>query len=216
MLIVALTGNIASGKSTVAEALVGRGATLIDSDAAARAAVGAGTPALAAIVQRFGDGMLLADGGLDRAAMGRLVFGDMVARRDLERIVHPAVEAARASAIARARANDASIVVCDIPLLFEAHLVWQFARVMLVDAPPTVRIDRLVRDRGMRTEDAAARVQSQMPAALKRPRADIVIDNITDRDALLAQVDIVWRRLHDWAGVAAHAAARTDQERVQL
>jgi dephospho-CoA kinase len=207
VLIVALTGNIASGKSTVAEALVSQGATLIDSDAAARAAVAPGTPALAAIVSTFGVGMLLASGALDRAAMGRHVFGNPAARQALERIVHPAVEAARVDAILCARGTGASIVVCDIPLLFEAHLVWQFARVLLVDAPPAMRIERLVRERGMRAEDAAARVQSQLPAAVKRPRADIVIDNSTDRPSLLAQVEMVWPRLREWAAVAAPVRA---------
>ena len=207
MLIVALTGNIASGKSTVADAFVSHGATLIDSDAAARAAVAPGTPALAAIVARFGAGMLLPTGALDRTAMGRHVFGNTPARQALERIVHPAVEAARIDAIARARADDSSIVVCDIPLLFEAHLAWQFARVILVDAPPAVRIERLVRGRGMHALDAAARVQSQLPAACKRPRADIVIDNIADRASLLAQVAIVFTRLCNWAAVAAPVRA---------
>jgi dephospho-CoA kinase len=207
VLIVALTGNIASGKSTVAEALVRHGAALIDSDAAARAAVAPGTPALAAIVSTFGAGMLQSAGALDRAALGRHIFGNPAARQALERIVHPAVEAARIDAIANARATGASMVVCDIPLLFEAHLVWQFARVVLVDAPAAVRVERLVRDRGMQADDAAARVQSQLPAALKRPRADIVIDNIADRQSLSAQVELVWPRLREWAAVAAPVRA---------
>ena len=207
MLIVALTGNIASGKTTVAAALAARGAALIDSDAAARAAVAPDSAALAAIVTHFGQDMLLADGTLDRVALGRHVFANADARRALESIVHPAVEEVRSVAIAQARETGTAIVVCDIPLLFEARLAWQFAHIVLVDAPAPIRISRLVRDRGMRTEDADARVRAQMPATLKRPRADIVIDNTTDRNSLVAQADGVWRRLCGWAAVAGPVRA---------
>ena len=207
MLIVALTGNIASGKSTVAASLAARGATLIDSDAAARAAVAPGSAALGAIVTHFGQGILLADGALDRAALGRHVFANADARRALESIVHPAIEEARRVALARARETNAAIVVCDIPLLFEARLAWQFPRIVLVDAPAPIRVSRMVRDRRMRPEDADARVRAQMPATLKRPRADIVIDNTTDRNSLVARVDGVWRQLCDWAAVAGPVRA---------
>ena len=207
MLIVALTGNIASGKSTVAASLAARGATLIDSDAAARAAVAPGSAALGAIVTHFGQGILLADGALDRAALGRHVFANADARRALESIVHPAIEEARRVALARARETNAAIVVCDIPLLFEARLAWQFPRIVLVDAPAPIRVSRMVRDRRMRPEDADARVRAQMPATLKRPRADIVIDNTEDHHSLLARVDGVWRQLCDWAAVAGPVRA---------
>ena len=203
MLILGLTGNIASGKSSVAADLAARGATLIDSDAAARNAVAPGTPGLTAIVARFGTHILLADGSLDRASLGRQVFGDPEARRALEQMVHPAVESTRLDAIALARARGVAIVVCDIPLLFEVRLTWQFARIILVDAPATTRIERLVRNRSLSETEASARVRAQMPAALKRTRADIVIDNTSDRAALHARLDDVWRRLVDWAAVAA-------------
>ena len=207
MLIVGLTGNIASGKSTVAAELSARGATIVDSDSAARAAVAPGTAALGAIVTHFGREMLLADGTLDRAALGRLIFADRDARRALERIVHPAVEAARLDAIAAARSLDAAMVVCDIPLLFEAHLAWQFARIVLVDAPAELRVARMVRNRGMRADDADARVRAQMAAALKRPRSDVIVDNAGDRAALMVRVDVVWDRLRVWAAVAAPVRA---------
>ena len=207
MLILGLTGNIASGKSSVAADFTARGATVIDSDQAARNAVAPGTRGLAAIVARFGTRVLLADGSLDRASLGRQVFGDPDARRAVEQIVHPAVETARLDAIAIARARGVAIVVCDIPLLFEVRLAWQFARIIVVDAPTTTRIERLVRDRRMSEEDAAARVSAQMPAALKRTRADIVIDNTRDRAALQARLNDVWRRLLDWTAVAAPVRA---------
>jgi dephospho-CoA kinase len=202
MLLLGLTGNIASGKTTVADAFVARGATLIDSDGAARAAVASGTPALAAIVARFGHGMLHPDGTLNRTRLARCVFNDSAARHALEQIVHPAVEAARQSALAVARARGDGIVVCDIPLLFEARLAWQFPRIILVDAPAVARIERLVRERGLTADDAETRVRAQMPAALKRGRADVVIDNGRDRNALLAQIDPLWHRLQQWGAVA--------------
>ena len=207
MLIVGLTGNIASGKSTVAATFAAHGATLVDSDVAARDAVGVGTPALAAIVAHFGTQLLLPDGSLDRATLGRLVFADSDARGALERIVHPAVEAVRVAAIANARAHGAAIVICDIPLLFEARLAWQFPRIVLVDAPAAVRVERLARYRGMRISDAESRVRAQMPSSLKRPRADAIIDNVSSPDSLQQQASNVWQRLCEWAAVAAPVRA---------
>jgi len=208
MLLVALTGNVAAGKSTVAAAFVRRGVTLIDSDVAARSAVAPGTPALAAIAQRFGTEMLTGDGALDRARLGALVFGNRSARAELERIVHPAVELARQAAVTTARTAGADIVVCDIPLLFEARLAWHFPRILLVDAPAAVRLERMVRTRGLSPDDAGARIRAQMPAALKRPRADLVIDNASDSAALQARLDAVWHQLQSWMPVAeCHRAA---------
>lgn len=199
MLVAALTGNIASGKSTVAAALVQRGATLVDSDVAAREAVAPGTAALAAIVHQFGQTMLRPDGSLDRPQMGRLVFGDPAARHALESIIHPAVEATRAEAVARAARDGAALVICDIPLLFEARLAWHFPRILLVDAPEQVRIDRLVAHRGMSADDAAARVRAQLSAALKRPRADLVIPNDGTPAQLDERIARAWERLCAWA-----------------
>lgn len=202
MLLVGLTGNIAAGKSTVATALAARGAVIIDSDAAAHDAVAPGTPALAAIVAHFGAGMAREDGTLDRAAMGTLVFGDAEARHALERIVHPAVEASRRAAVSDAASRGAAIVICDVPLLFEVRLAWQFARIVLVDAPAAMRVARLERARRMTMHDAALRVSAQMPASLKRGRADIVIENGGARAALEAQITAAWQRLAAWAAVA--------------
>jgi dephospho-CoA kinase len=208
-LLVGLTGNIAAGKSTAARHFAERGAVLVDSDDAARAAVAPGTAALAQIVAQFGAAILLPDGSLDRQQMGRLVFTNAAARTALERIVHPAVEAARQSAVAAARLAGTAVVLCDIPLLFEAHLAWQFPRIVLVDAPESVRIDRLIADRGMAPADAAARVAAQLPASLKRQRADIVIDNAGDRESLRMRLDAAWTQLHTWAAGAAAGNAPT-------
>ncbi|MCC7053738.1 MAG: dephospho-CoA kinase [Gemmatimonadaceae bacterium] len=206
-LLVGLTGNIASGKSSAAAFLAARGAVLVDSDVAAREAVLPGTAALAAVVARFGAGMLHEDGSLDRGRLGALVFGDPAARAALEAIVHPAVEASRQRAVVAARAAGAGIVVCDIPLLFEARLAWQFPRILLVDAPAPVRIARLVTDRGLSPAHAAARVAAQLPATLKRGRADLVVDNDGDRAALHARLHAAWQRLQAWAAVATTQCA---------
>ncbi len=202
MLLVGLTGNIAAGKSAAARAFAARGAVVIDSDVAAREAVAPGTPALAAILAHFGASLQRPDGSLDRAALGAIVFRDPAARRTLERIVHPAVEAARQRAVREARAATRAVVVCDIPLLFEARLAWQFPRIVLVDAPADVRVARMLRDRGMSHADAAARVRSQLPAALKRSRADIVIDNDGDLTQLQTRLDAAWTQLGHWLAVA--------------
>lgn len=202
MLLVALTGNIAAGKSTVARAFVSGGAALIDSDRAAREAVARGTVALAAIAAHFGADMLTPDGSLDRARLGARIFSNPGDRATLESIVHPAVESARQTAVAEARRAGCDIAICDIPLLFEARLAWQFPRILLVDAPEAARIARLVHDRGMLPDAAAARVAAQLPAPLKRPRVDLVIDNAGTLDALHLQIDTAWDCLQQWAAVA--------------
>ncbi len=212
-LVVALTGNIASGKSTVAALLAERGAVVLDADAASRAALAPGTPGLAAVVARFGDGMLGADGTLDRAALGRRVFGDPAARAALEAIVHPAVAARRAAELAAARATGAPVIVCDIPLVFEARLAPEFARIVLVDAPEATRLARLVRDRGMPERDARARIAAQLPARLKRARVDLVIENDADRPTLAARTAAAWERLASWAAVADGSEASDHSRR---
>lgn len=212
-LVVALTGNIASGKSTVAQRFAAHGATILDADRAAHDAVAPGTAALAAIAARFGAGILRPDGTLDRAALGRLVFGDPRARRDLEAIVHPAVGRARDAAVAAARAEGTRVVVCDIPLVFEARLAPEFACIVLVDAPEAARLARLVRDRGMAEDDARARIAAQLPARLKRPRVDVVIENDADLATLAARADAAWARLVARAWPVAGDASGSDHSR---
>jgi dephospho-CoA kinase len=202
MLTVGLTGNIAAGKSTVARGFQARGAVLIDSDQAARDAVRPGTAALTAISAHFGAAVLQPDGTLDRARLGALVFADPSQRATLEAIIHPAVEGMRQARLREARQTGAAIVICDIPLLFEARLAWQFSRIVLVDAPVATRVERLMRDRDMPEATARDRIRAQLPAALKRPRSDLVIANTGDLAALDAQVLQVWTRLEHWAAVA--------------
>ncbi len=206
MLVVGLTGNIASGKSTVAQLLAERGATIIDADDLARRAVEPGSTALAAIVARWGPQILLPDGALDRAALRQIVFSDPEALEALNRIVHPEVERLRVAAVAEARERGDRIVICDIPLLFERKMVDDFDMVMLVDAPRSLRLDRVVAERGLSATEAMAMIAAQMPSELKRARADLVIHNAGTRDQLLHQVNAVWTSLNAAAGTHAAAA----------
>jgi dephospho-CoA kinase len=192
MLLIGLTGNIASGKSTVGQMLRARGAHLIDADVLARAAVAPGSAGLAAIRERWGPGILTPDGALDRAALRRLVFGDDRERAALDAIVHPEVERLRTLAIEAARAGGEHVVVCDIPLLFEKGLEDRFDLVILVDAPEELRLARLVALRRLPEAEARAMMRAQMPAADKRSRADIVIDNGGTLEDLRAAVDHAW------------------------
>jgi dephospho-CoA kinase len=206
MLLVGLTGNIASGKSTVAQMLSERGATIIDADVLARRAVEIGTPGYQSIVDRWGDAVLGPDGRLDRTALRQIVFSNPEELEQLNAIVHPEVERLRDRLVAEALERGDRIVVCDIPLLFERHLGENFDRIILVDAPRPLRLERLVKDRGLREPEAMNMITSQMPAELKRARADIVIDNDGTLSKLEQDVAAAWATLlqaeRETAGVA--------------
>ena len=195
MLLVGLTGNIASGKSTVAHLLSERGATIIDADILARRVVEVDTPAYREIVKRWGSEILAPDGTLDRAALRRRVFKDPVQLEELNRLTHPEVTRLRDRLVADARRRGDRIVICDIPLLFERHLVDEFERIVLVDAPRPLRLERLVRERGLGETEAMDMIAAQMPAELKRARADFIIDNEGTLAALERRVDEVWSAL---------------------
>jgi dephospho-CoA kinase len=195
MLLVGLTGNIAGGKSTVAQLLSERGATIIDADVLARRAVERGTQAFEAIVRRWGTSVQAPDGHLDRGALRRAVFGNPRELEALNEIVHPEVERLRLHRIEEARARGDRIVVCDIPLLFEKKMVELFDRIVLVDAPRPLRLERLVVDRGLRETEAMDMIASQMPADLKRARADFVIENAGTLSTLEEQVAELWASL---------------------
>ena len=205
MLVVGLTGNIASGKSTVSRLLSARGATIVDSDALARRAVERGTRGLERIAAQWGQRVLTADGDLDRAALRAIVFEHAGERERLNEIVHPEVERMRDQLLREARERGDRVVVCDIPLLFERGLSDRFDRIVLVDAPRALRLERLVRDRGLSETDAAAMIDAQMPSEAKRPSADIIIDNAGTLAELEARVADAWEALlraeRDAAGV---------------
>src|SRR5439155_2775307 len=146
MLVVGLTGNVGSGKSTVTQLLSERGATIVDADVLARRAVELGTPAYDRIVARWGAAVQSPDGHLDRAALRRIVFADHAQLEELNQIVHPEVERLRTRLIDQARRRGDRVVVCDIPLLFERHMTDRFDHILLVDAHRALRLDRLVKD----------------------------------------------------------------------
>ncbi|HEY3511636.1 dephospho-CoA kinase [Kribbella sp. NPDC051137] len=190
MLRVGLTGGIGSGKSAVSARLADRGAVVIDSDLLAREVVAAGTDGLAEVVAAFGDGVLTADGELDRPALGKIVFGDEAARRKLEAIIHPRVRA-RAAEIEAAAASDA-IVVHDIPLLVETGQADRFDLVLVVDVPVEVQVERLTAQRGMAAAEAEQRIASQASRADRLAVADVVVDNSGSLDDLDRRLDELW------------------------
>jgi dephospho-CoA kinase len=203
--VVGLTGNIGSGKSTVAQRFAALGATVIDADILARQAVEAGTPALKRIAARWGTSVLAPDGLLDRAALRRRVFHDQTELEELNRIVHPAVNQLRTDQIAAASARGDRVVICDIPLLFERRLADEFDRIVLVDASRPVRLERLVHERGLQETEALDMITAQMPAELKRARADFVIENSGSLASLDARVAEVWADLSREASELAHS-----------
>jgi len=195
MRLIALTGNIASGKSAGADLLEDRGATMIDADVLAREAVLKGSPALEAIKYKWGNGILDDEGNLDRAALRHKVFADQSHLDALNEIVHPEVQRLRRKAVAAARARGDSVVVCVIPLLFERHLADDFDTIILVDAPRSVRLERIVQGRGIDEAEGMKMIAAQMPADLKRARADFVIENAGSREELENEVDRVWQSI---------------------
>jgi dephospho-CoA kinase len=195
MRLIGLTGNIASGKSAVADMFVERGAAIIDADVLAREAVMKGSPALKLIVEKWGNEVLDGEGNLDRAALRHRVFEDQSELDALNEIVHPEIMRRRSEEVAAAKARGEQVVVCVIPLLFERHLAGEFDSIILVDAPRSVRLDRIVRDRKIDETEAMNMIASQMPADLKRARADYVIENAGSREELEAEVERVWQSI---------------------
>lgn len=195
MALIALTGGIASGKSTIAARLAELGAVVVDADALAREVVQPGEPALDAIRDAFGDGVIREDGALDRPALGRIVFTDPARRAVLNDIVHPAVLSRSSAAFQRAFEQDRdAVVVYDVPLI-DARGIGEFDRIVVADAPADVRIGRLVRLRGLPVGDARARVAAQLSDEDRRALASELIDTGGTLEQTLAQVDALWSRL---------------------
>jgi dephospho-CoA kinase len=192
MLRVGLTGGIASGKSLVAAELAARGAVIIDADVLAREVVEPGTPALAAVIDRFGVGVVK-DGHLDRARLAQIVFADPLARRDLERIVHPAVRA-RAAQLERA-AGDAAVVVHVIPLLVETGQHQDFDLVVTVDADHEIQIQRLMARNGFTRAEAESRIAAQASREDRALVTDVVLNNTGNVTQLREQIDALWAEL---------------------
>jgi len=200
---IALTGNIAAGKSAVVELLRRWGATVVDADVLAREAQEPGSATLAAIVSRFGKDVLGPGGVLDRAALRAKVMGDDEALAALNGIVHPVVRRRRDELQREAQARGDLLVVNDIPLLFEALDPAQFDTVVLVDAPVAVRRVRLRSLRHLSNEDADRMLAAQMPAERKRPRSEFVIENDGSLAELDARTRVVFDALRERAARAA-------------
>jgi len=194
--LIGLTGGIASGKSTIARRLAERGAVVVDADLIAREVVEPGRPALAAIAERFGSGVLHPDGSLDRPALGAIVFTDEDARLALNAITHPAVLRASTARFDEAAAADPdAIVVYDVPLLVESANEYPFDLVVVAHASAETRVQRLVALRGMDPAEAERRIRSQATDDERLAVADVVIDTDGDLGDTIAQTDALWDRL---------------------
>jgi len=190
---VGLTGGIGSGKSTVSALLASHGAVVIDYDLLAREVVEPGTPALAAIVERFGSGILTEGGALDRPALGAIVFADPGALKDLETITHGAIKA-RAVEL-ESQAGPGAVVVHDNPLLVEMGATEFMDVVIVVDVPVEVQMQRLVELRGMTEQDARARIAAQASREDRAGVADIIVDNTGPLEELATIVGDLWGEL---------------------
>ena len=191
MRLVGLTGGIGSGKSTVADLLRAKGAVVVDADEVARAVVEPGAPALDALVERFGAGILDPDGRLDRAALAAVAFADDVGRKALGEITWPAIGEEFERRIAAAPPD--SVVICDVPLLVEskAAAARPYVAVIVVEAPIDVRLARLEL-RGVPRDDAERRMAAQATDDERRAVATHLVDNAGDLEALAEQVDTIW------------------------
>jgi dephospho-CoA kinase len=192
MYLVGLTGGIASGKSTVAAAWVELGGIEIDADQLAREVVEPGTPGLAAIHSEFGD-TVIANGALDRAALGAIVFSDTTRRKQLEAIVHPLVKQLAAKRMAQLP-ND-SIVIYNVPLLVEAAVDLDFNKVVTVEAPAEKQIERLVSIRKMNRVEAEKRVASQASPVQRANAADVILNSNQDLHLLLKDARKLWQQI---------------------
>lgn len=189
---VGLTGGIGSGKSTVDALLEEKGAVILDADSMVKALQEPGMPVFEAMVERFGPGIVAADGTLDRAAVAEVVFADEAALKDLNDIVHPAVGEEITRRLVELAETD-EVVILDIPLLVEGKSPRGYAGVLVVDTDPELAVRRLVEHRGFTEEDARARMANQASREDRLARADVVIRNDGSLGDLRAEVDRAWR-----------------------
>lgn len=197
MHLIALTGGIASGKSTVATRWAEHGAVIVDADALAREVVEPGSATLKAVADRFGTDVIRPDGSLDRQSLGEHIFGDVDARSDLNAITHPAISTLAQQRFDEAEAENSDvIVVYDIPLLVESgQSLDRFDAIVTVEASADTRVHRLIKHRGMTLDEAERRVASQASESERRAVADFVVDSGDTFDMTLIRADDVWQQL---------------------
>jgi len=211
LIVFALTGGIASGKSAVAARFRSRGLTVVDADQLARAAVAPGSDGLKQVEAHFGARVLNDSGELDRKQLGEIVFSNAAERAILNAIVHPEVRRLAALAFAEAGARGEPLACYEVPLLFEVGMEGQFAKVVVVDAPDGVRRARLAARDTLDREQVEARIAAQMPLAVKVRRADYVIVNDSTRAELDIRADVVFEQLCDAVGVPVERFARPER-----
>lgn len=203
MIVVGVTGTVGAGKSTVGRWFEEWGAWRVDADELAREAVAPGSPALQEIRDEWGDGVLDEEGGLDRAAMREVVFGDPEARERLESIVHPEVRRLRHERLREAREAGAEVVVAEVPLLLETGMEDEFDVVLVVDAPRDARRERVCSERGISAETFGAIEAAQWPADRKRRAADLVVENDGTLEELEEAARQAWKAVRERAGRGA-------------
>ena len=198
MKIIGLTGGIASGKSTVSAYLQEKGASIIDADAIAHELLAPGKPLYEAYRQHFGDKILLSDGQLDRRVIGKLVFSDPAEREWIDATAHPLIQHEICQRVRQYQAEKKSLIVLDVPLLFESGWDKMAEKVCLVYAEEKIQQERLMKRNGYGREEAAARIAAQMPLEEKKKRADCLIDNSGSLPSTLRQVNRLWKEwTHD-------------------
>jgi dephospho-CoA kinase len=200
----ALTGGIATGKTYVRTRLASHGLPTLDADTLARDAVAPGSSGLAAVVERFGAGILQPDGTLDRKALGAVVFADAKARADLEAIIHPRVREATGAWLDRLAQSGEALAIVDVPLLFETGREREFDRVIVTSCPRSQQVARVVERDGLTPAEAEARIDAQAPTEAKVRRADFVIDTGGTFGDTNRQIDRVVERLLALAADAGH------------
>ena len=192
MYLVGLTGGIASGKSYVASLLVNHGASAIDADDVARQVVLPGSIGLSQVLSKFGEGVLLPSGELDRKKLADIVFADPKRRRELESILHPLIRARTMELIS---SQSSEVVVYAVPLLVEANVDYPFDAVITVEAGAENQVERLMSSRSMSLDEARQRVDAQTSSDERRKRADFVIDSSGTKEQTRQQVDAVWKEI---------------------
>lgn len=191
-MILGITGNIASGKSSVSRELARRGALVVDADQLAREVVAPGSETLQQLVSAFGAGILRSDGQLDRTALGRTIFADDQARKRLDSIMHPAIARLSVKRLQQLRQQDHPLIVYEAPLLYEVGAQTRVDKVLLVTVSPEVQLQRLLDRDGLDKEQAQQRIAAQMPQQQKVARADYLIDNSGSWVATLEQIEQLW------------------------